>query len=1090
MPHQPRTQPISRATPLLSLVSLSVALLAPATSAQSIEPPAQAAAPSAAGASRYQTGMALLNRNLNDSAEKELRAFLEEQPRSKDAPNARYALAIALSRLGRFDDASAELAKVVSLADFAFAPDATLLLAQCVSRQGDDARAADLLANFAQRFKTFQHLDEAAALLGECLNRLGRHDDVVAALHDFDARWPSSKAGPRAALLCAMSEASLGKHADAAARAESLIARDPKGPYASRAALVAARARDASGDARKARELYESAASGTDDSIKAEALLAVARHARADTDVKAASRALDRFDALPGAARPPSFTAWATYERARLALDAGDADAALSLLAPLADGKGPRGDSELLEAAAYWSARCESALGRFNDASTRLAHLAKAFPKGALAAETLFDRASAAAKAGKPADAAALYQLFLDSFASHAWAPDAAIGLATSQLSTGDNANAARICERVLASKPRPEAARSLTWLLAESRFASKQYDAASLAYDEFLKLAPDDADAWRAGVRRGLCSLRLNGKDARDVLARALAAKGNVDPTLQACSLAELADACAAAEDWQRSVAAYESLVALRADPPDPQDLFRLGVSLRKLGRSKDSIAPLTKAASIAASVPGSTGTADAARLELAQALLEQNDAAGAEAAIAPLVSDTTPPTTDAARSARSTALRLLASIESTSAEPAKAAEHLAAARALGGDAAPEMLIDEGLMRMNAGDLPGAEHALTAFMQHNTGHPRRVECAARLAIVLSRQGKHAEAIDAMSSIKRDALAPDLREAAGFEMAMSLLALAKRDAALAELRSLASGASPGAVRVAAAVELARLSLEDGDAAGALAVLDALPSAAPKGDNASLLARSVYYRAAALLRLDRPRDAASLLRNEAARFTSTDIASEAALLTADALARSAQPDDARATLASLLESKPSPAIRSAALLLLGDVAASSQRWSDSEKAYATFLDQFADSDVWFRARFGLAQALEAQGKHAAAIDEYRKVVARHSGPTAARAQFQIGECLIALGKHDEAITELIKVDAAYAEPEWSAAALFEAGRALLMLNRPDDATRQFDEVVSRFPDSNWAAMAKDQRAKLAPAALPGRRNAAAIPTGDR
>jgi TolA-binding protein len=106
------------------------------------------------------------------------------------------------------------------------------------------------------------------------------------------------------------------------------------------------------------------------------------------------------------------------------------------------------------------------------------------------------------------------------------------------------------------------------------------------------------------------------------------------------------------------------------------------------------------------------------------------------------------------------------------------------------------------------------------------------------------------------------------------------------------------------------------------------------------------------------------------------------------------------------------------------------------------------------------------------------------VSRHDGATAARAQFQIGECLVALGKHQDAIAELVKVDAAFAEPEWSAAALFEVGRVLVMLKRPDDAARQFDEVISRFPDSQWGAMARNERTKLAPAALPGRRDAAA------
>lgn len=1083
-----------------------------------------------AGASRYQTGMALLNRGLNDAAEKELRSFLEENPTSKDAANAHYALGIALSRLSRFADAATELSKIISLTDFTYAPDAALLLSQCQVKLGRDADALTALDALARSAKDFARHDEAAAMRAECLQRLGRHQDVIAALSGFADRWPSSKAAPRAMLVLAMSEAALSKHADAASHAESVLASKDAGDLTSRAALIAARAHEALGERPKARPLYDRASTTDDRAIAAEALVAAARLARLDQDLTSAINALDRFEALAttknATALPPMLQRWARYERARQRLDAGDAKGALALLDELSRSLAPadatgdaaasrraaRDEDSLREQAAYWAARCEAALAQFDNAAARLEQLRQTMPNGSLAGEALFDLASAHAKAGRADQAIAAYREFLKAHPKHAWAGDASLGLASGLLSQGAHAQAAEVCEHALAAAPTTKLAPSLTLLLAEARFAAKDYAKASDAYASYLNTPSGDTTDWRAGVRRALCLLRTNQPNARETLRVALDA--TLPPSLRddpattallASSLSELADAQAAAEDWPASIDSYARLVSLRGEATEPQDLLRLGISLRRTGRAKDAIEPLTKA--VAATRVGARGADDAtnsaARLELAQAQISLNDLTAAEASLTPLVGDTHAPSNDAARATRVTALRLMASLESKQGDASKAAAHLAAAASLGGDRSPELLLDQGLALLNAGALEKAATVFADFLSHNPTSPRRDEASARLAIVYSRQGKHEQAAALFATLKPDSLAPSLRDAARYEHAMTLATAGKHDEARARLEALAATAMDDSVKLAATIELSRQLLDAGKPHDALARLERIASAANDPDarkapppghaNASridpLLARATYYRAAALLKLDRPRDAASLLTNDASRFATTDIAPAAALLTADALSRSGQLDESLRTLTALLAANPPASLRSAALLLQGDVAAAAQRWSDCERAYSVFLADFAGSDLWFRARFGLGQALEAQSKHAAAIDAYRDVVARHSGATAARAQFQIGECLVALGKHQDAITELVKVDAAYAEPEWSAAALYEVGRVLVMLKRPDDAARQFDEVVSRFPDSQWAAMARNERTKLAPAALPGRRNAAATPAVD-
>lgn len=1074
------------------------------------------------GASRYQTGMALLNRGLNDAAEKELRAFLEESSSSKDAANARYALGIALSRQSRFEEAGAELSKVASAADFKYAPDATLLLAQCAVKLGRDADAEAVLGLLLDSAKDYARLDEAAAMRGECLQRLGRHDEVIAALADFSGRWATSKAAPRATLVLAMSEAALAKHADAAAHAEAVLAQTSAPELGSRAAIIAARARESLGDRARARSMYEQAGASDDRAIACEALVASARLARVDGDAKAAVRSLDRFEVVAsaeadaargdrnagkgGAAVPPALHEWARYERARLMLDAGDAKGALALLDALArqrptdvgsDTAGvarraARDDDSLREQAAYWAARCEGALGRFDDAAGRLTALRVALPKGTLAAETLFDLASAHARAGHAAKAAEAYGAFLNGHAAHAWAGDASLGLAGALVGMGEHAKAAEVCERAIAAAPKATLVRALTLVLAEARFAAKDYARASEAYAAYLKAANGTPGEWRANVRRASCALRLDQPNAREMLRRALdaplsAAASDDAPTiaLLASALSELADAQAASEDWPASAESYARLASLRGESTEPQDWLRLGISLRRAGRAKDAIAPLSNAIAVKSggAVGGGDATVEAARLELAQALIDLNDHRAAAAALQPIVTAAGSPPDEAARSARTTALRLMASIESKQGDAGGAAAHLAAAAALGGSNAPELLLDQGLALVNAGELDKAAAAFAEFISRNPAHARREEASARLAMVLSRQGKHEQAAEIFAKVKVESLTPALRDAAAYAHAMSLAAVGKTGDARGLLDALAAGATDEGVKLAATIEVARQLLDAGKAEETLARLEAMT-----GGEGSLRARAVYYRASALLKLERARDAATLLGREAALLAASDIAPAAALLTADALSRSGQLDESLRTLGTLLAGRPPASIKAAALLLRGDVAAAAQRWSESERAYAEYLAELPGSALWFRARFGLGRALEAQSKHTAAIEAYREVATRHSGATAARAQFQIGECLVALGKHQDAIVELVKVDAAFAEPEWSAAALFEVGRVLVMLKRPDDAARQFDEVVERFPDSQWGAMARNERTKLAPATLPGRRNAAAGPAG--
>ena len=149
----------------------------------------------------------------------------------------------------------------------------------------------------------------------------------------------------------------------------------------------------------------------------------------------------------------------------------------------------------------------------------------------------------------------------------------------------------------------------------------------------------------------------------------------------------------------------------------------------------------------------------------------------------------------------------------------------------------------------------------------------------------------------------------------------------------------------------------------------------------------------------------------------------------------------------------------------AMLRLGEANVSLQRWLAAEDVYSRFVKRYSSDPRAYLAVFGRAWSLENQGRHDAAIEGYRAVIAQHDGETAARAQFQIGECLYAQKKYEEAVRELLRVDLVYAYPQWSAGALYEAGRCFEELDREADALAQFEQVVDRFGDTQWAELAQ-------------------------
>jgi TolA-binding protein len=281
----------------------------------------------------------------------------------------------------------------------------------------------------------------------------------------------------------------------------------------------------------------------------------------------------------------------------------------------------------------------------------------------------------------------------------------------------------------------------------------------------------------------------------------------------------------------------------------------------------------------------------------------------------------------------------------------------------------------------------------------------------------------------------------------------------------------------------AMVELGGIEADAGRCQSAVSVLkkvrQSLSADSSPDSPAPLLEPTIYRLGVCAFKLDRFDESAALFEELIAAFPASPLLASASYYAGDARFRAGRFDAAAAHFERIIDRFERDAVFEPALLRLGDCWIHLQRWAVAERTFAKYLNRFADADQWFQAQFGVGLARENQRRYDDAINAYRAVVARHTGPTAARAQFQIGECLFAQDRFADAVRELLKVDILYAYPEWSAAALYESARCFEKMNMVGEAREHFQRVSQKHGDSRWAQPATQRLSELSSASVPGR-----------
>ena len=157
----------------------------------------------------------------------------------------------------------------------------------------------------------------------------------------------------------------------------------------------------------------------------------------------------------------------------------------------------------------------------------------------------------------------------------------------------------------------------------------------------------------------------------------------------------------------------------------------------------------------------------------------------------------------------------------------------------------------------------------------------------------------------------------------------------------------------------------------------------------------------------------------------------------------------------------------------AMLRLGLALIAAKNPEGGRTTLETMLNRFGNGNPYAsEARFGFAQALQAQGKFDEAIKGYEQVIAATQTDVAAKAQLQIGQCRMAQKKYGDAASAFLVVPYTYDYPELANAAALEAARAFEEDKKVDQAEKLLNKLIKDNPaESEWHKAAKERLGKL-------------------
>jgi len=1016
----------------------------------------------------YLSANGLLNRGMNELAVQEYRKFLQAHGNHEKATLARYGLSVALFRLKRFDEAVNELGPLAMISKFEFAPDVELMLGQCQLARQKYAEASAALKSLVAQFPEHELADDGAALLTESQYREGQFKAAVETGDLLMNRWPQSPLRERAEFFAGLARVAQDDQAGAAKAFAGILERFPKGQFADRAALLLAQSLHRGNSLDQAAAQYRAVIDhGTEDQI-ADAMLGLGTLLQQQNK---ADEAAQTFDQLIGRFPSGRQAASALVQRGRIAFEKHDTDAAWDALQRATKLEGVPADQ-----AAYWLAKCETARGEFAPAATRLSNAQRDFPESPLQPEISYDRAVALMRAGDSPAALEALKAFRTKFPEHTLAADTLYVQAViehQQKHYDASRDACRAFQQKYANHP---LAATVAFLAAENEFLAERMPEASEGFASFISKFPKDGQIATAKYRLGTALYRQQKFDeAQRALASVL--NGKNTPEAFRRGLLLMGDISFQRDQWANAQKFLDDFLSFGLEQPSADDaLLKRGLAVARQGRDDEALMDFAK---LIDRFPQSVHRTQA-MFERGQILLARKDFDGATQAFNVVLAD--------GKDSRFAphALNHLASIAMQKQDYAQAAEWYGrvSQAAAGSELEPDAIFQRGQALMAARQFQPAREAFEQLIQRAPKSNLVAQAQAQRAVAISRKGDQAEALKAIDLVQREyasALAPNTLAAIQYEKAWCLRELGRTDEAAQTYRDLIASYQKQQICANAMLELAEIEAaakRHAEAADLLTRLRALGANGALQISPEIGEPALYRLAVSKYELGKFDETAALCEEFVKQYGASKLLPSAHLFCGEALFKVNKPQPAAAHFKVIVEQFPSDTALGPALLRLGECQATANQWADSEKTFQQYLAKFSDSELWFQAQFGVAWARENQDRRDDAIKDYRSLIERHSGPTAARAQFQIGECLFAKKQFEDAVRELLKVDILYGYAEWSAAALYEAGRCFEELSKPAEARNQFEQVQQKYPETRWAQLAAQRLASLPGRTVPG------------
>lgn len=161
----------------------------------------------------------------------------------------------------------------------------------------------------------------------------------------------------------------------------------------------------------------------------------------------------------------------------------------------------------------------------------------------------------------------------------------------------------------------------------------------------------------------------------------------------------------------------------------------------------------------------------------------------------------------------------------------------------------------------------------------------------------------------------------------------------------------------------------------------------------------------------------------------------------------------KPGRAKTELKQFRSKYPNDKLNAYVLPYLGDLALAEDDVDAAVRYFQAGLSLFPQGRLLDDCRFGLARALERQGRNDEAKDLYKAVAAKPEGPLADDAQCHLGVLQYATGEHAEAIRTFSAFETTMADSPWLSNARLGHGWALRKLGRLEEAKAMFRKITS-------------------------------------